>query len=474
MFIKSVTVQNFRLFPNESPFVVDSISMPDATTEGSGLTLFVGENGCGKTALLDAIALSLLSYKADNFTFHDFNDPRHKVHIEVLACGNFKVDGTMPKGEFQAKGFAFEAGVRARDSRSYLSSVVVSDQKFVRADGEDKPKDNSPDLRVNVNNPFKGARFSENDVLFLDRNRTFQTRSGTYNPTRFDRLMDDFSYQYIKSQKDQSQDINGRFDDIKKCVENKFLEQTIAKFKDLSGTKVALSFVDNWKPFDKCFFAEKRDNLHQVSLDRLGSGYEMIFALLYAFYLSQQSGKQLIVLIDEPELHLHPALQERFVQLLLEFAKTAQLILTTHSPLLVKHLLCNDRVKAHVLVRSNGSVNVLPVGDRLLSFVSASEINYLAFGLATEEHHNELYEELKYRKGDCKGVKDFDVDFFQGEKGEQKCYPWKGAAKQVSLHTFIRNQIHHQKENGKPSSECLKASIDGMRKYLRELTIANE
>ena len=89
----------------------------------------------------------------------------------------------MPKGSFKANGFSFEAGVRSKESKTYLSSIIVNDQKFIRVDPS-KPKDNSPDLRVNVNNPFKGKRFSENDVLFLDRNRLFQTRSGNFNTTR--------------------------------------------------------------------------------------------------------------------------------------------------------------------------------------------------------------------------------------------------------------------------------------------------
>lgn len=469
MFIKKVTIKNYRLFDSDQQFAIEDQNIPDGQNDGSGLMVFVGENGCGKTALLDAIALPLLSYKADSFTFHDLNDPEQKAHIEVLASADFTVDGTMPKGSFKAKGFSFEAGVRARDSKTYLSSVVVSDQKYIRADGENKPKDGSPDLRVSVNNPFKGTRFSENDILFLDRNRTFQTRSGTYNPTRFDRLMEDFSYQFIKAQKGKSEDLNARFDDIKKQVANKFLEDTVAKFKEISGSKIALSFVNNWKPFDRCFFAEKKENQHQVSVDRLGSGYEMIFALLYSFYLSQQSGKQLIVLIDEPELHLHPSLQERFVQVLLEFAKSAQVILTTHSPLLVKHLFQNEYIKASILAREDGNVRVLRVEERLLSYISASEINYLAFGLATEEHHNELYEELKYLKGDDKGIKDFDITFFQTEKGEQKSYPWMDNPDEVSIHTFVRNQIHHQRDNGKASEEDLKASISTMRGYLKEL-----
>jgi hypothetical protein len=112
----------------------------------------------------------------------------------------------------------------------------------------------------------------------------------------------------------------------------------------------------------------------------------------------------------------------------------------------------------------------LQVGERLLPYVSANEINYLAFGLPTEEHHNELYEELKYISGDDK-IKDFDVNFFINKKHESKQYPWKGIPNEVSVHTFIRNQIHHQKDNGKPTVADLKGSIEKMRIFLKELIV---
>ncbi len=163
MFIKEVQVNNFRLFPATAPAFSVELKVPDTQEEGSGLTAFVGENACGKTALLDAIALPILSFKAEGFALEDFNDPANDVEIKVLSNRNFAVDGTMPNSTFQAKGFLFKANVRARGNKAYLSSIVVSDQLFIKVG--DKPKDGSPDLRVSVNNPFKGKRFDENDVL---------------------------------------------------------------------------------------------------------------------------------------------------------------------------------------------------------------------------------------------------------------------------------------------------------------------
>jgi len=474
MFIKKITIQNFRLFKSEEIFEIDNLNIPN-NDEGSGLNLFIGENGCGKTSLLEAFAMPLLSYKSDSFSLSDFFNPNEKTNVQIFSEQNFDFDGTMPNAKYKGKGFSFEAGIRARDNKSYLSSMVVSDQKYIKADNQDKPKDNSPDLRVSVNNPFKGSRFSENDILFLDKNRTYQTRSGTYNPTRFDRLMENFNFQYINSLRNGSTkliedpiDLNAQLHKVLNKIENEFLQKAISKFEEVSNQKLNLSFLDNWKPHSKAFLGIQKENKQHISLDGLGSGYEMIFSLLYSFYLSQQSNKQLIVFIDEPELHLHPKLQEDFIKILLEFSKTAQIILTTHSPLFVKQVLYNEKVLVNVLKKE---AKIAKIEDRVLSYLSANEINFIAFGLPTEEYHNELYEELKIRDDNSRtaplNLKDFDVNFFQNDKKETASYPYNTTANQISIHTHLRTQIHHRGTAGQADVAQIKLSIEKMRGFLK-------
>jgi len=100
-----------------------------------------------------------------------------------------------------------------------------------------------------------------------------------------------------------------------------------------------------------------------------------------------------------------------------------------------------------------------------LPYISANETNFLAFNLATEEYHNELYEELKSIHGINKDYRQFDNDFFVTTKEEPKNSSWRGTPNEVSEHTFIRNQIHHQKENGKVEYSKLKSSIEKMRSF---------
>lgn len=56
------------------------------------------------------------------------------------------------------------------------------------------------------------------------------------------------------------------------------------------------------------------------------------FAIVDSLYDSKQGD---VIVIDEPELSLHPALQKRVFNLLKDFSKNRQIIISTHSPYFV-------------------------------------------------------------------------------------------------------------------------------------------
>ena len=461
MFLKKISIINYKLFNKE--FNLDNFNIPDGTNKGTGLTMIVGENGCGKTTILDSIAISMLDYKAEAFNIYDFNDISKEVNINFYANEEFDVKGTMPNSDFKAIGFNFNAKLRNRTQKNYLLNPIVFDQQYI-SNNPEKQKKGSPDLRLSVNNPFSGKRFNQTDILYLDKNRLFQTKTGTYNNTRFDRLMNDFNFQYIKKSEtidDLNIELNNKIKKDK--IENSFLENAIKDFENISGYHVWLDFIDNYRPFKNSAFVLKENNNVQIPLSSIGSGFEMIFSLIYSYYLAQQNDKKMIILIDEPELHLHPDIQQKFVNFLLEISKDTQVIITTHSPILVKQLMYNENIKSIVL---NKDKTTNTINNLKLSYLSSNEINYIAFGLATEEYHNELYEELKNLYGCNLSIKDFDNQFFINTKGELKKYHWKNNPNEVSIHTFVRNQIHHRKDNGKANYDDLKSSIEFMRTCL--------
>ena len=464
MFISNVQIKNYKLFEVNDKFEIKNLNVPDNTNLGSGLTVIVGENGCGKTTVLEAISLALLEYKSDSFCINDMNNPNEETEVTVESDSTFKVKGVFPNTEFESKGFKFIGKTRKASNKNKLLSLTLTDQLYISTNDE-KPKPNSPDLRVSVTNSFGTRRYNDLDVLYLDKNRLYQTRAGMYNSTRFDRIMEDFNFQYNKNN-DNVENLNIMLNSkIKKNLENKYLEEAINRFYEISGYNIKLNFIDNYLPFKNANFVVETDANLQVSLSSLGSGYEMMFSLIYSYYMSKQNGKKLIVLIDEPELHLHPKLQDRFVDFILEISKESQVILTTHSPLLIKQLSYNEKIKNIVLKKDK---KVKEFDERKLPYISSNETNFLAFGLPTEEYHNELYEELKFKYGENMRIKQFDNEFFVKIKKEKPLYKWMNEDNQVSLHTFVRNQIHHRKENGTATIEDLQNSIKKMREFLSD------
>lgn len=80
-----------------------------------------------------------------------------------------------------------------------------------------------------------------------------------------------------------------------------------------------------------------KSNEQNIDLEQLSSGEQHLLVLLYNLIFCVQPG--CLVLIDEPELSLHPEWQQIFVEDLLKIAskQNFDILLATHSPYIIKH-----------------------------------------------------------------------------------------------------------------------------------------
>jgi len=442
MFIKNVSIENFRIFKERFRFPDGRIGVPDGRNKGSGLTILVGENGVGKTSILEAMALPLISYKPDSLELNDFSDISKNVEIEIEADNNFSVKKTI-RGDFEAKGFKFTAKLREQNSSRFMVGTAVNDTLFVPADGVSIPA-GSPDLRTAVGNPFAGARFNDNEYAYIDKTRTKNLESGMFTASRFDRILDNFNFQYLQTNNNVPLAIHQSISDLidADSISNELLSEAFEDFKQKTGYEVSLNFLDDALPFKKAYLGFTDLDRKQIPISKLGSGYQMFLSLICQQKLSLQSGKKLILLIDEIELHLHPKLQKQLVDILLDFSKTSQIILTSHSPELLKDLQKNKHHKINVFVRDGSDITVNPIKEFVLPMPTISETNFVAFNLASMEYFIELYNHF----GELNGVSSVTaIDRLLAADGTTQL-TWNkddGSSQNLTMISCVRNKFHH-------------------------------
>lgn len=218
------------------------------------------------------------------------------------------------------------------------------------------------------------------------------------------------------------------------------------------------------------------DDWTKTYLDEKWSWMQRAIALtLLQVYIEMTTGneeqKPFYFFIDEPEICLHPLAQIKLIKALNKLSKTQQIFLTTHSPYIFKETEWKIN-KVKIFTKKDEKIKIENTWNNFGLFWINSptwwEINYYAYNLPTIEFHNELYWYLYLEKWEDKWIKKFDNEFFITEKSEDKKYPWKWHENEVSLHTFLRNKIHHPEDNTIIDINDLKKSISKMIEFISD------
>lgn len=202
-----------------------------------------------------------------------------------------------------------------------------------------------------------------------------------------------------------------------------------------------------------------------IQVNKHGSGVRRLILLNFFRYEAEKKiaeGKDVVYAIEEPETSQH----NEHIRMMMEALKSLssrdhiQIIITTHSGYLVKQLEY-DNLR---LVSFDGEIKkVEKVDVAQMPYVSLNEVNYLAFGDATEEYHDELYGHLEYRG---------DLNTYLASQPQEPYIQVNRRGnpdpKQKSKTEIIRHQIHHPENhhNARYTYAELKSSIERMRQYL--------
>ncbi|MDE2312042.1 MAG: AAA family ATPase [Patescibacteria group bacterium] len=509
IFIKKLKIQNYKCFENEP---ID-FSVPNGN-RGSGLNILIGENGNGKTTVLEAINyLTLNNFSAENkLSINDFRDFKNEIIIEA-ETDEFNCESTIDaykfnSWSFKGSGITFTAKNRDTKERGKLLSSpfqisshfrLVNDQ-YAKGDGS-----TATDKDGNIKNVdgrdkiFGNAKIGDDDelnIFFFDKNRTRQISVGNYKTT-FEKICDDLNWSFVKNLNDENsakilQSIVGEYfknvDDIaKKSFGQKTAKDLKEFFDKKEFEKIKIELLNILHPFSNSFFALRNDDcLSQINIRDLGSGVEIVLTLLLLKNIAGASKGSIIYLIDEPELHLHPKAQDKLLDFLLEESKNKQIIVSTHSPYLFKGAISQNASLLLFTRDENNKIKIENARDKGWGLFpgwspSWGEINYFAYDMPTIEFHDELYGSLHERyigsstdqiDADKRSKQtDFEINYLQTKLSKEKKWTpeFGGQAKNeedVTLPTFIRNKSHHPEnktmQSNNYSDEEIKKSIQLM------------
>jgi len=198
----------------------------------------------------------------------------------------------------------------------------------------------------------------------------------------------------------------------------------------------------------------------EVDLSTFSTGEKQIIYRVGHLLKNLENLDGALILIDEPETSLHPKWQKKYVQFLIDVFSglDIQFIIATHSPYLLQGIrdgksVCYkiDRTQDQIGEKIGFYKNMIGDGPSL------NLINYRVYGIADELLHIELFTALEIREGGYKKLRirlDGDAairkaNSFIATIGHSTCKV--GDTVTESLPISIRNKIHHAEELSRPN-----------------------
>lgn len=475
MFIKSICLSNFKGFIGDNHQI--NFKIPDGTTPGSGLNIFIGENNSGKSSIFEAVDFLRNGIKGEIDRIRskrEDNTQQDHACIELTFFGD--IQNSINHFVQSNKQAAFTSSITSNNELRARRSTL--DCKQLDLWNENSQGYSNPS---GIDAPFK--KLFETNFIWADTNPNDEATFGSttlcglllkeiaqahMNSPAYQRFRESFNEVFNSPTSDLRQQVAVIEQKVQRIFTEQFGQADIHfKFDELK--------IDSFFKNSSIFITES-DGV-DIPMSEKGNGMQRSVALallqVYAEELAhdEERGqtKPFYLFIDEPELCLHPKGQTKLLEALLEISKTKQVFLTTHSPyfLVTPHL---SNVGLFIF-RKEGISNIVEDASLEKMFPWSptwGEINFKAYKLPTVELHNELYGKLQYDSGR------FNENGFEQwlqDKNIQRTKQWirerNGVAQtptDVTLQTFIRNHIHHpeNRQNTLYTEDELKQSIEEM------------
>lgn len=367
MFINKLFIKNFRGF-NQDGIEIDF---------NTGFTSILGRNGSGKTTIIEALNYLLgQEYLSTRVSEKDFHCDANKIEDEIIIeCET-------------ANPFFIALDLISKEKYAFFKNVIVPCNKvrlsIKRRELTEKVLDEPfiinryviPILGTIDESIYNGVKGDyscyevkeDTDYLVKFKIKNGEARTSkilafqlTYNPNKIQRLvkayyldkdrdkeisgsysfinkvLTDLHWKYKKETNDDSSEISEQYKSLAINLRNTVDEKGILinavneRVKEicLQDKKLSLHFLDIEQPYKDAFIAS--DEYDKCLLpNNLGSGFNILIAYALISYVAEKEKTPILLLIDEPELHLHVDWQKRLYD---TFSKETrlQIVVSTQS-----------------------------------------------------------------------------------------------------------------------------------------------
>jgi putative ATP-dependent endonuclease of OLD family len=341
--IASVSVKNWRS--------LESLEIPLAP-----LTALVGPNGAGKSAVLQAIDALLGSRwpgMANLSIPRDFHNLEANKPLSIRCAFDPELSFTDPAGtdhgvaylEYLCQPYKVRTKhAEAGDLHDDLFALNAKGEKLIVATSrpqKGKKLEFGPLLRVN-----SGLRDQARVLMISDR-RSIAAQASGRRGSILNALLANVRKDYDRDSGGSQTDFRARYDEALSALRTTAVQEIETTIADtakqmlgflgsgaLSKLDISFGFGDPANPFGSLTMMCREGDL-VLPAELMGLGIQSAIVVGVFEALRRQQTNIGTVLIEEPEMYLHPQAQRYFHQLLVDMVDEGQtqVIYTTHSPI---------------------------------------------------------------------------------------------------------------------------------------------
>jgi AAA15 family ATPase/GTPase len=429
--------------------VLGNLELDFTKADGTAYDTIVlgGENGTGKTRVLNTLSTFLNLGTMEPFDF-----------IQYFAAGTpYKITPQSQHGRFV--GAHIRENENTGDNET-INTGEITNPGAIQSDLEDIR--NYGCVYSKARSGFTTTAVKSSTTLQLDSDKYEKDQSADY--TSIKQLLVDIDAQDSSELKRLMK--NGQITSYEAFQPRAKLSRFENAFNHFFDS-LEFQGVDDTNTTEKKIVFKKHGQT--ISLDDLSTGEKQIVFRGALLLKNSENLDDGIVLIDEPELSMHPQWQQKVLPYYRGLftrnnTQTVQMLLATHSEYVLRSALEDrDHVLIIVLQNHNGAVQAKRItAPTVLPTLTAAEINYEAFGIISTDYHIALYGYLQ-TKEHKPAVADCDQyiashPLYDPVK-HAKLDSYRSTTYQT-LPTYIRNAIDHPDSGRTYTEEELRTSIE--------------